>query len=359
MFFKTSQDSLKKVASYVSKVPFAKKVLHRLSESARGKSIVFFSLYRVVSEHDKEVHYRDESILSIDELKKILKSINKTLAFISMHEALKALKGERGLHHSQAVLLLERADSQTIAHLMPIIQELHIPLCIMLTTDALHSGTLPWVDEVFYRVMTTDKTSISLTYIDRSFSLDTPSLRALAAQHVIEHLSHCRPEILKAKLAELKESLDDSAVPAPNERVASIAELSKLAEENTLVSFGSAGQFNWPLYDIPLDEAKEEIGKAKEELSMLFDKAFVPVFFYPLAFDKRRSQELINIMIEAGYDAAISRNAGLCHPGDNMFRLMRLPLGHQTKTFEQFELMGLSDAIEEFLLVTLAKEKEF
>lgn len=359
MFFKTSQDSLKKIARYVSKVPFTKKIIHRLSEAARGKAIVFFSFNRIISEAREENMHWDESMLTPQEFKKTLKSINKTLAFISMKDAIKMLTGEQRLQHSKAVLLLESAYSQTIATIMPILKELHIPVCIMLTTDAVQSGNLPWMDEVFYRIGSTSKDSISLTYIDRSFLLDSPSLRKLAAQHIIEHLSHCRPEALKTKLAELRESLYDGEMPLPDERISSHAELSKLAEENSLVSFGCAGQFSWPFYDIALDDAKSEIVRAKEELLQLFDKAFVPVFLYPLSFDKRRSQELINLMIDAGYEAAISRNAGICHPGDNMFRLMRLPLGHQNKTFEQFELMGLSDAIEEFLLVTLAKEKEF
>ena len=358
MLLKTSQDSLKTVFKYIAKVPFAKTVLHRLSEAARGKSVVFFSLHRVIAQELGERDYIDPTALNVQKIKEIIIEIHKTLPFISMKEAIALLKGKQPLLSSQAVLLLETPYIQSINNLMPLLKELHIPVCIMLSTHSIHSGEMVWMDDVVYRLATTTKTSVSVKYIDRSFPLTTRTERALAASHFVEHLSHCHPEALQVKLAELRETLDDCSMPAPSERIATIAQLMELMA-NSLVSYGAAGQCHWPFYEIHLDEAAKEIVDAKEELSGLFDRAFVPVFFYPLGFDKRRNQELLNLMMDSGYEAAISRTTGICHPGDNMFRLMRLPLGQNIKSFEQFELMGLSDAIDEFLLVTLAKDKEY
>ncbi len=358
MLLRTSQDSLKTVFKYITKFPFAKSVLHRLSEAARGKSVVFFSLHRVIDDQLGESDFIDQSALHVRQIKDIIIKINKTVPFISMREAIEILKGAQPLVRSQAVLILESSYNQSINNLMPILKEARIPVCIMLSTHSIHSGEMVWMDEVVYRLATTSKSDISVKYVDRSFPLTTPAERSVAAAHFVEHLSHCHPEALQVKLTELRETLDDSSLPAPSERIASISQLKELMD-NPLVSFGAAGQCHWPFYEIHLNEASKEIVDAKEELSALFDKAFVPVFFYPLGFDKRRNQELLNLMMDCGYEAAISRNTGICHPGDNMFRLMRLPLGQNIKSFEQFELMGLSDAIDEFLLVTLAKDKEY
>lgn len=357
MLLKTSQDSLKKVFHYVSKFPFAKQALHRLNEAARGKSVVFFSMHKIV-ENDGLEEYIDPSALDIKKAAHIIKEINKTLPFISMRDAIDILKGEQKLTCSHGVLILEVPYIQSIKTILPVLKEMHVPLCVMLSTHSIYSGELLWMDEVIYRLSTTHKTNISVSYIDRSFPLVTFQDRQNAATHFVEHLSHCHPHALEQKLNELKDNLDENSLPSPNERIATVAQLKEFAK-NPLVLFGSAGQFHWPFYEIGLDEAAKEITAPKEELSALFDTAFVPVFSCPLGFDKRRNQELVNMMIASGYQAAISRTTGICHPGDNMFRLMRLPLGPNTKSFEQYQLMGLSDAIDEFLLVTLAKDREF
>ena len=147
------------------------------------------------------------------------------------------------------------------------------------------------------------------------------------------------------------------AVDQQDEKLCDVAQLQTLMS-NPLFSFISAGRHRLPLLELSIDDAKDEIIDAKNELNLLFKCSFQPVFYQSSSCEKIRHDRLAAWMMEHGYQASISKQYGVCRPGDNMFRLRRLPLAQGVKSFEQFELQGLSDAIDEFLLVTLAQERE-
>ncbi|MCA9507589.1 MAG: hypothetical protein KC505_04105 [Myxococcales bacterium] len=355
MLLKTSQESLKKIFQYVSKVPFAKSIIHSLSEAASGKSIVFFSLHQIINKNQNNF-YVNPRAFDVEKLTKSLMEINRTIPFISLSEAVDMLKGEQKFVRSHGVLVLEVPYVKTLKILLPILEKLSLPVCIMLSVNSISTGEFEWVEEIIYRFHSSNKMSFSVSYIDRSFPLFSVDERNVAARNIIDHLIHCRPAILKQKLAEMRNALGDSTVTISHDRVATIAQLKELGE-NPLVHFGAAGYFHWPFYEINPDEVDNEIITAKEKLSFLFGEAFIPVFYYPLGFEKKHNQDIVDKLIINGYEAAITHSLGICHPGDNMFRLPCLPLDPTTKSFDQYQLMGLSDAIEEFLLVTLAQDK--
>jgi hypothetical protein len=246
---------------------------------------------------------------------------------------------------------------ETARLLNPLLEELRIPVTYVLDTESIDAGLMPWMDEITYRLGTTSKQEILVTFIDRPLSLATPSARMLAAEHLIENLSHATPPTLIMRMAELRNALTEAAIPPVGERICTVSQLEKIAQ-NPLFSFACAGRLRLPFSDITPVDAEKEIASSKHELSALLGRAFVPVFFYPSGSDKRHTKEIVRLLIDSGYLAGITRNFGVCRPGDNMFRLLRLPLAYGVRSFEQFELQGLSDAIDEFLLVTLGQERE-
>lgn len=360
MLFSTSQDSIKRAFEYVAKLPFSKRVLHKLSERARGHCIAFFSLHRVIEESVENIHHphlQNKTAITPRQAHKLLTYLNHRLPFVSLAESLEYLKGNQKLNHSHAVLLVEVPYVQTVRQLNPLLEDLRIPATFVLDTASIEDGQMPWSDEIIYRLGNTAKTEISTTFIDRAFSLQSLGDRINAAHHFIENLSHATPHTLMARMKELREALLETAIPPVGERICTLLQLEKIAL-NPLFSFASAGQQRLPVSELSTDDAKKEIVVSKQQLSGMFSRAFLPVFFYNSGSDKRHGKEIIKLLIENGYHAAISRNFGVCRPGDNMYRLLRLPLAYGVKSFEQFELQGLSDAIDEFLLVTLGQERE-
>ncbi len=360
MLFTTSQDSLKRALEYVTKLPFSKTLLHKISVKARGHCIAFFSLHRVIEEslHTlRHPHYQNRTALTLRQAQKLLSYISNRLPFISLAEAMEYLKGNQKMNRSHAVFLVEVPYLQTVQKLNPLLDELRIPATYILDTESIKDGQMPWSDEIAYRIGSTDKKEISVTFIDRAFSLETPKSREQATQHIIDNLSHASPNTLLLRMIELREVLKETAIPPVEERICTLQQLEKMSL-NPLFSFASSGRLRLPFSDISYDEAEQEIAQSKQELTTMFSHAFVPVFFYPTGSDKRHSKEIVRLLIANGYQAAISRSFGVCRPGDNMFRLLRLPFAWGAKSFEQFELQGLSDAIDEFLLVTFGQERE-
>ncbi len=360
MFLKTSQDSIKTVFKYLTKLKITKNLLHKLGEATQGKSIVYFSLHRVLADGHNLVnhpHYINKTAFSVKQIYHILKESKKNFQFVSMNESLELLKGDQPLTTSSAVLIIETPFYQTLKLLIPIIEELAIPACVMLSEHSLQSGEMLWMDDVVYRLGITAKKELSLNYLDRSFPLTSPLERSLASMHVVDHLSHARPAVLHQRLLELRQVLNDNALADTSERICTVNYLQKLADHK-LLSYACAGAFHTPFFEIDLDSAKLEIVNAKEQLRAWFGQALVPVFFYPLGFDKRYNKELIAMLLDNGYQAALGRTVGICHPGDNLFRLKRLALSHHARDFSQFEIQAWSEVIDEFLLVSLAKDKK-
>lgn len=358
MLLNTSRGGVKTAFEYLARLPFTKPLLHRLNEAARGKCVAFFSLHRILDEGPdlaSHPHYLAKTALTAGQARRVLKHIKKTLPFVSLPSSLAILKGEEPMKRSVAVLIIEAPYAQTIKNVVPLALELDIPVAIALTTHSLLTGEPLWMDEVTYRIISTPKQQLVLNFIDRSFNLTTAAERIFAAHHLVDILSHCSIPTLHSRLDHVREILHETALAPTSERICTQAQLMKL--ELPGLSFIVAGREHIPFYEMDVKEAEKEIVYAKQELSQMVGNTLAPVFLYPLGIDKRRKTEFIKLMMDAGYTAAISRAIGICRPGDNMFRLSRLPLGPSAKSFEQFELQGLSDAIDEFLLVTLGQDK--
>lgn len=359
MLIKTSKQSIKNALEYMVKIPFAKNLLHKITESARGKCIVYFSLHRVLPDIPASFthpHYLNRTALTLKQAQQQLSYINRRLPFISIADSLEYLLGKRPLSRSHAVLLIETPYIQTIRHLSPLLEDQKIPCSIAVNTDSLQDGHMPWMDEITFRLGHTTKPSLSVNFVDRHFTLTTMSERLSAAEHLIHHLSQSSPDVLKSRAQQIYDALAAVAIPPASERICTLLELEKLSL-NSLYSFICAGKSRLPLKNISPEDAHKEIIQAKNELSSHLSRGLMPIYFSQFAFDKKRRRDIMELMLDNGYQAAISSQQGLCRPGDNMFRLKRLPLAQGLKGFEQFELQGLSDAIDEMLLVTLAKDK--
>jgi hypothetical protein len=222
---------------------------------------------------------------------------------------------------------------------------------------SLKTGEPPWTDEVFFRVLTTTKEELLPNFMDRAFKLSTSADRLLAANHLTDNLIHCSSRLFPARLSSLRAMLHETALLPRSERIASLPELFKFAEAQK-ASLLMSGQNLAAIFEQNPAEAHLSLMTAKEELLSMVGESLLPVFFYPLSLTKYRRQELSKLMLLGGFEAAISNSTGLARPGDNMFRLPCLPLNCESPGFSQFELQGVADAIDEFLLVTLAKNEE-
>jgi hypothetical protein len=301
-------------------------------------------------------HLMNKTAITLTQAHSLLAHINHKLPFVSLMDSLEFLKGRNPLNRSLAVLLIEVPYLKTVKLLKPLLETLRIPTTFVLNTESIFSGQMPWMDEIIYRLGITKKKEIAFNFIDRSFSLHSANERIAAAHHLIEYLSHSNQDTLRARIKQIRDIFSEVAIHPISERICTIDQLEELTL-NPLFSFACAGQYRMPLSDISVEDAKKEIVDAKSELSSLFSHSLISVFSYSFGSDKRRHKDITNMLMDNGFHAAIGRLNGVCRPGDNMFYLMRLPLAQGLKGFEQFELQGLSDAIDEFLLVTLAKER--
>lgn len=355
MLKKTSEDGLKKGLQTLCKLPFARKLLRKLSEAAQGNFVAFLSINRLVKSDRRQSLY--PRVFTKEQLKKSLLELKKIINFVGLDEALSFLRGEQALLESKAVLILESFYLQSIELLLPVIAELEIPVCIMVAPSSVYTGDMLWRDEINYHIFATHKKTLNVSFIDRSFPLNNWAEKKTAAQNIIYHLEHCHPKALISKKEELNEALGEISLAPLSHRIISQAGLEKL-KQNSLISFGCQGNFAWPFYEIDEKEALREIIDGKNALTNLLG-SFSPIYWFGGEARKKLSGKYAELLRENGFTSALSLEQGLCHPADNMFRLKSISLNPKANPVEGVELATLADAVDEFLLITLAKDKEY
>lgn len=217
---------------------------------------------------------------------------------------------------------------------------------------------MPWTDEIVFGVFSSPKQEVNFSFIDRTFSLTSDAQKIECCEHLLENVSRCSGTLIKERLEAITRGLDVAGPLPACERLLKTAELQTLAN-NPSVSFGYSSAHRFPLHDATSPSTQEEIIEGISKLMSTFHRKMVPAFFFPSRYDVSKNIAFSELLMNMNMEAAFITAKGICRPGDNMFELPLLPLAHDTKSFERFELQGLSHAIDEFLLVTMAKEKEF
>jgi hypothetical protein len=359
MLIKISKDSILNALKYATKIPLANKLLHKTTELIKGKRIIYFSIHRILPDTITSLvhpHYVNGTALTIKQAEKQLVHINRILPFISFSDSLALLTGKKPMTHSCSVLIVEIPYFLTMELFLPLLSKMNIPLAIAIDTKSIKSGYMPWMDELVFRLGHTQKTQLAVNFMDRQYSLTTMSERLDTARNLIAYLGKLPIEILLSRLQEIRDYLFDVSILTANERILSSEQLKKLSLEIPL-SFLCAGENRLPLTLMSKNEVMREVILNFHLLRSLFMECALPVYFSHFYFDKKKRTEFLEMMIGNQMSAAISANKGLAKSGDDMFCLCRYPLAQELGEIEKFEFMGLSEAIDELILVTLAREE--
>ncbi len=122
------------------------------------------------------------------------------------------------------------------------------------------------------------------------------------------------------------------------------------------VSVGAHGHEHLAFGSISDEKLTSELELPRKILRATAGRAFLDVVSYPFGRLNYVGDRAIRRAREVGYRAAFTANAGVARPGDHMFTLPRLAMGGSVSSVDAYELQGLSDAVDELLLV-VAGEK--
>jgi peptidoglycan/xylan/chitin deacetylase (PgdA/CDA1 family) len=360
VFKQVSRKALLGSLRQVARFSVTRRIIHRVSVSTQGESLAFLRLRRLLpNSFAGRTHPDSVQRLSLtpSEFEKTLVACQKTLRFVHPGEALLALGDGKRLKSGSAILTIDESFASTAELGLPILRRLGIPVLFFVTTEPLTSGETLWDQEVHSILEQSAPHPLSLNWVDRILRTDGLSNRLAAARRLLGLMVTLDEIRLMRRLHELRDRLEAPLHIHSLDRMLNHRELAVLAKD-PLVSMGAHGHRHFVMSAISDDALEEELGRPREILRDLCQHAFIDVVSYPFGRKPYFDDRVVQAAQAAGYKGAFTAEPGVARPGDHLFRLPRLPMTGSLTSADAYELQGLTDAVDELLLVLFGAESD-
>jgi peptidoglycan/xylan/chitin deacetylase (PgdA/CDA1 family) len=342
----------------VARMPLTRRAMHTLSVATRGPSVAFLRCRRLVPETAAGDMHLDRFLglaMTPTELGDALEDCQRTLRFVHMAEALSALTRGRRMPEGAAVLTFDESFAANLELALPVLRRLGVPATFFVTTAHLDGTTTLWDEEVAAILAAVAPTPLSLPWVDRVLRTDTRASRASAARRLIGLLASLDEERLDRRLEELRARAGGEVRIGPLDRMLTATELER-SSRDSLVSIGAHGHRHLAFASCGPEVLERELTQPRNILQELAGTAFVDVVSFPFGRPPYIDEHSCTAARKAGYRAAFSAERGVARPGSYMFRLPRLAMGPGIRAMDAYELQGMSDAVDELLLVATGSE---
>ncbi len=337
----------------VSRLPLTRRAIHRVSVAARGSSIAFLRCRRLLPETSAGRAHPDRllgSAMTPDELDRALRDCQRTLTFVHPGEALAALERGERLKRGRAVLTFDESFAATAELALPVLEARRIPALFFVTTGHLDGNSTLWDQAIHTLVGEVAPKPLALPWLDRVLRTDTVAARGRAVRRLLLLLLALDEERLKRRLDDLYKKLDRHRNWHALDRMMTSGELASMAK-SPWVSVGAHGHEHLAFASISDEKLVSELEVPRKILRSTVGDAFLDVVSYPFGRVSYVGERAIQRAREAGYRAGFTAHPGVARPGDHLFTLPRLAMGPTRSSVDAYELQGLSDAVDELLLV--------
>ncbi|MCP4501378.1 MAG: polysaccharide deacetylase family protein [Deltaproteobacteria bacterium] len=353
MFKAASKAVLVGTLRQVARLPMTRRTFHKVSESARGASVAFLRCRRVLPNSAQGNLHPDrlqKSALTAAELHRALSKAKKTLEFVHPGEALTSLSKGTRLAHGVAVLTFDESFAATAELALPVLRDLKVPALFFVSTGHFDGRETLWDQAIHTLVDEVSPAPLSVPWVDRVLQTDSPTSRARAVRRLLMLLIKLDEHRLVDRLMELNERAGSPKRFFPLDRMLTDVEVERLSQD-PMVSIGAHGHLHLPFGSISDEALERELVLPREMLQKLCGSAFADVVSYPFGRLPHVGKRAITRAREVGYRAGLTALPGVSRPGDHLFTLPRLPMAPDQDSLEAYELQGISDAVDEFLLV--------
>jgi peptidoglycan/xylan/chitin deacetylase (PgdA/CDA1 family) len=341
-----------------TRLPVTRRAIHRVSVAARGPAIAFLRCRRLLPETAAGDEHPDRFLklaMTPSELEASLRDIQKTLRFVHMAEALSSLSRGRRMPEGAAVLTFDESFAATAELALPVLRRLGVPCTLFVSTAHLDGTSTLWDEEVGAILEALAPTPLSLSWVDLVLRTDTKGARAAAARRLLRLLASLDEERLDKRLEELRARAGAQIRSNPLDRMLTAGELERLSRDS-LVSVGAHGHRHLAFASITGAVRQRELHVPRALLRDIAGGSFVDVVSYPFGRTPYIDDSVLADARAAGYRAAFSAETGVARPGSHLFRLPRIGLGPGIRAMDAYELQGMSDAVDELLLVATGSE---
>jgi len=346
------------VVREVARLPFSRRALHAAGVLARGPSIAFLRCRRLVPDTSHGQAHPDRArgaALFPRELSAALEQAQATLRFVHPGEALRALRSGRRQKEPWAVLTFDEGLAATAELALPVLQAKGIPALFFVSTGCLDGSRTLWDLEVQSAVYHAAPSPLRLPWVDQVLRTDSVGARARSTRRLLMMLSTLDELRLHRRLVDLFRRTDGMPPLHPLDRPLTAPEITRLAR-HPLISVGAHGHHHVPMAQVSDETLEGELVRPRTLLREMCDRGYIDVVSYPFGRTPWVTDRVREMARAVGYQAGFGAEAGVARPGDHLFALPRLPIGHTARAVDAWELHGLSEAVDDLLLLATGAE---
>lgn len=358
MLKKASRALLKGWVRQVARMPLTRRGMHALSVATRGPAVAFLRCRRLVPDTAAGAQHADRFLglaMTPAELEDALRDCQKTLRFVHMAEALSSLTRGRRMQEGAAVLTFDESFAASVELALPVLRRVGVPATFFVSTAHLDGTETLWDEEVSAILRALAPTPLSLSWVDRVLRTDSRASRAAATRRLLGLLASLDEPRLDQRLEELRSRAGGVVHVDALDRMLSAGELERVARDS-LVAVGAHGHRHLAFAAQDDETLQRELERPRRILQELCGGAFVNVVSYPFGRPPYIDERVCVAARAAGYRAGFSAETGVGRPGSHLFRLPRLAMGPDIRALDAYELQGMTDAVDELLLVATGSE---
>lgn len=215
-------------------------------------------------------------------------------------------------------ITLDDGYQDNYTYIFPILKKYRLPATIFLATGFIDTGEIPWFDRVLYAFKWTKQTR--LVFHEQNFEIATIHERKKAAHQALGYLKTYPVEQRDRSISEI---LSDLRIRLPTEMPDLMLNWDQVKEMSELgIRFGSHTVSHPILSRIPLEQAKEEITRSKQQIEDRIQTE-VKTFAYPNGKPGDYTPEIMALVKETGYRAAVTTVFKPNSYSDDLYQLKR------------------------------------
>lgn len=248
---------------------------------------------------------------------RLLGCLKRAFTIIPLDDAIRRLRDGR-LPTASMSLTFDDGYADNFTNALPVLRAQGLTATFFISTGHLNGGRM-WNDTVIetIRRMSPGRLDLSRFDLEDVQIGDSPAGRGAAAIALVHAVKHLPPE----KRAEVVDWLAEQGAGLPTDLMLTDEQVRGLAAAG--MGIGAHTVSHPILSRLDGDSARRELVQGKHDLEGILGRP-VPLFAYPNGkFGRDYDDRHADMARDAGYEAAMSTDAGVAGPGSDLFKLPR------------------------------------
>ena len=297
-------------------------VLSYLSKNL-GKDNEFYILYyhRILDLQQEFEYDRDVVSICPEIFDKQLKFLADNFHIVSFYELVDILQKSESLPSNSLVITFDDVYKDFFETAYPLLTKYGLPSTLFLTTDYIDNIRMSWWDKVAYLINNTKKSTLNINDFGRFHIKDKSKYKIIGV--LIKRLKNMDEINKNIVIHNLKSQLD---VDIDEKKISTNLflhwkDIRKMC--NNGVELGAHTVTHPILTKIPIERAREEIINSKMKIEKETGES-ISIFSYPNGRAQDFNDEIIKILVDEGFKAAVTTIYGSNNPKADSFDIFSL-----------------------------------